>query len=48
MFILPILLVPLVFGLAIHRLVDVPRQLSRGTLRLLQEQQQVPSPDISP
>ena len=34
MFILPILLVPLVFGLAIHRLVDIPRQLSRGTLRL--------------
>ena len=34
MFILPILLVPLVFGLAIHRLVDIPRQLSRGTQRL--------------
>lgn len=34
MFILPILLLPLVFGLAIHRLVDVPRQIARGTLQL--------------
>jgi hypothetical protein len=34
MFLLPALFLPLVFGLAIHRLVDIPRKLWRGKLRL--------------
>lgn len=34
MFILPALVVPLVFGLAIHRLCTIPRRLWRAELRL--------------
>jgi hypothetical protein len=34
MLILPALLLPLIFGLAIHRLIGIPRELWRGKLRL--------------
>ena len=34
MFVLPALILPLVFGLAIYRLYQIPRRLSSGALRL--------------
>jgi len=34
MFLLPALFLPLVFGLAIHRLYEIPQKLWRGELRL--------------
>lgn len=34
MFVLPILVIPLVFGLAVFRLYQIPRRLWRGELRL--------------